>query len=115
MSGVEYDSVQCIPRAIFDPALLTGSYQPLNGPDGFADDIKILQMYNGGTVAVDISFDGITDHAIWPSKSTLIVDFQTNHAENPNSSGGTKYGRKGQIIYGKTSTSGSLINISGYR
>jgi hypothetical protein len=113
-TGVEYDAIQCIPIATFDPSTLTGTYQALNGT-GFADNVKIMEIYNGGNVGIDISFDGVTDHLFWPTKSTLIVDFQTNHANNPNSSSGTKYGRKGQIIYGKTSTSALFLNISGYR
>jgi len=113
-TGIETSDVRCIPRATFDPATLTGSYQSLNGT-GFGDDIKILEVYNGGSVGIDISFDGVTDHLFWPAGSTLIVDFQANHSENPNSAGGTKYGRKGQIIYGKTSSSSALLNISGYR
>jgi hypothetical protein len=112
--GVEYDAVQCIPRATFDPTTLTGTYQSMNGT-GFADDIKIMEMYNGSAVGIDISFDGVNDHSFWPAGATLIVDFQTNAPNNPNSAGGTKYGRRGQIIYGKTSTTATQVQISGYR
>ena len=112
--SVENSSVSCIPIATFDPATLTGSYQALNGT-GFADDIKIMEIYNGGTVGIDISFDGVTTHLFWPAKATLIVDFQTNHANTSAYASGTKYGRKGQIIYGKTSSSSLLLSIAGYR
>jgi hypothetical protein len=110
----DLSSVQFIPRATFNPASLTASYQALNGA-GFGDDIKILQIYNGGAVGIDISFDGVTDHAFFPSGATIIIDFQTNHADNSSNGAGTLYCRKGQIIYGKTSTTSAQLQIMGYR
>ena len=97
----ELSSFQCIARATFDLTTLTGTYQPLNGA-GFSDDIKILEIYNGSAVGVDISFDGVNDHTFWPSGATLIIDFQTNHSDNASNGAGTLNGRKGQIIWGKT-------------
>ena len=114
MSGEEYDFVSCIPNASFDLAALTGDWQALNG-DGTADNIKQLVIYNGGSVGVDISYDGVDKHDFWPPGATLVLDYQANHAMNPNSSGGTKYLRKGQIIYGRTSTTSTELQISGYR
>lgn len=112
--NLELDSVQCIPNASFDLATLTGSFQPLNGT-GTTEDIKQLVVFNGGTVGVDISYDGVTKHDYWPPGATMIFDFQTNHANNPNSSSGTKYLRAGQIIWGRTSTTSTHLQISGYR
>lgn len=110
----DLSSVQYIPRATFDLAGLIESYQPLNGT-GTADDIKILQIYNGGAVGIDISFDGVTDHAFWPAGVALIVDFQANHADNSSNGAGTLYCRKGQIIYGKASSTSTQLQIMGYR
>ncbi len=110
----DLSSVQCITRATFNPASLTASYQSLNGT-GFSDDVKILEIYNGGTVGIDISLDGVTDHLYWPAGATLIIDFQTNHSCNSSYSSGTLYGREGQIIYGKTTANEALLFISGYR
>ncbi len=110
----ELYSFQCIPRATFDLTTLTGTYQSLNG-SGFGDDIKILEIFNGSAVGVDISFDGVTDHAFWPSGATLIIDFQTNHSDNASNGAGTLNGRKGQKIYGKTSTTSTQLQITGYR
>lgn len=110
----ELSSFQAIPRATFDPSTLTGSYQPLN-IGGFADDIKVLKIFNGGAVGIDISLDGVTDHDFWPSGATIIIDFQANHADNSAYGAGTLNGRKGQVIYGKTSTSSSLLTITGFR
>lgn len=114
MTGEELDSVKCIPNASFDLATLSGTFQALNGT-GTADDIKQLVIFNGATVGVDISYDGVTKHDFWPSGATIIFDFQSNHSMNPNSAGGTKYLRRGQIIYGRTSTTSTYLQISGYR
>lgn len=110
----ELSSVQAIPNASFDLATLTGSFQPLNGT-GFSDDIKMLEIYNGGTVGVDISFDGVTKHTFWPPGATLIFDFQSNHSDNSAYGAGTLNGRKGQIIWGRTSTTSTFLQMSGYR
>lgn len=107
-------TIQYIPAASFDLAGLTGAFAPLNGT-GFADDIKILKIYNGSAISVDISFDGVTKHDFWPAGATLIIDFQTNHADNASNGAGTLYGRKGQIIYGRTSTTSTQLQIAGIR
>lgn len=107
------DSFQAIPCVSFDLGGLSGSYQPLNGT-GFAENIKILKIYNGGAVGIDISYDGVTKHDFWPAGATLIIDFQTNH-QNVGSAPGTLIGRKGQIIYGKTSSTSTELQIAGYR
>lgn len=113
MSGDELSSVGCITKGQFNPASLTGSYQAMNG-SGFSDDVKIYQMYNPSTtISVDISLDGVNDHSFIPPLGTLIIDFQANHADSP--VGGTKYGRKGQIIWGKTAEQPTFIQMIGYR
>lgn len=116
MTGEQLDSVQFITKAAFDPAALDGTYQPMNGPNGFTDDVKIFEMYNGSTtVAIDISYDGVEDHDFIGPGQTKCRDFQANHANNPNSSGGTKYGRKGQIVYGKTAEAPTYLQMIGAR
>jgi hypothetical protein len=114
MSNPELDTFSCIPNASFDLTTLTGTFQPLNGA-GFADNIKMMTIYNGAAVGVDISYDGITKHDFWPAGATIIFDFQANHSGNPPYGSGTKYGRAGQIIYGRTSTTSTQLQISGYR
>lgn len=114
MDNVELDSVQCIPNASFDLSTLTGSFQPLNG-SGTTENIKQLVIFNGGTVGVDISYDGVTKHDFWPSGATIVLDFQANHADNPPYGSGTKYLRAGQIIWGRTSTTSTYLQMSGYR
>lgn len=107
-------SFQCIPIASINPVGLGATFVPLNG-SGFDDDIKILKIYNGGTVGVDISFDGVTQHDYWPPGATIIIDFQTNHADNSAYGSGTLYGRKGQIIYGRDATNSTYVKMTGFR
>jgi|SRR6185503_1522255 len=114
MNGEEYSYVEAIPNSSFDLATLTGSFQPMNG-SGLGDDVKELVIFNGGTVGVDISYDGVTKHDYWPPGATIVLDFQANHANIGCGGQGTKYLRKGQIIWGRTSTTSTFLQISGYR
>lgn len=115
MSNFELDSFQPILSRDFDLTTLTGSFQPLNGTGGFSDNIKMLKIYNGSAVGVDISYDGVSKHDFWPSGATIIFDFQTNHQDSPPYGSGTLYGRAGQIIWGRTSSTATQLNMSGYR
>ena len=111
----ELSCVQCVTKAIFNPASLTGTYQALNG-SGFSDTVKIWKLYNGSTtVAIDISLDGVTNHDFIPPLGTLIVDFQTNHYDGGTYGTGTLNLRKGQIIWGKTAAQPNYLQIIGYR
>lgn len=116
----DLSSFQCIPRAVFNTATFValGPYVALNGT-GFGDDIKILKIYNGSTKGIDISYDSVVDHDYFPPGATIIIDLQTNHADNSSYSSGTLYGRKGQIIFGKLPEADVLgsgnLYISGYR
>jgi len=108
-------SFTVIPMASFNPATLNGTFQPLNGT-GFAEDIKILKIFNPSTTTgVDISYDGVTTHDYWPPGATIIIDFQTNHQDNSAYGAGTLYGRKGQIIWGKTAESPTFLKMIGFR
>ena len=118
MSGQENNYVSAIPMTTFNPATLTGSFQAINST-GTADDVKILKMFNGSTtVGIVISFDGVTAHDYWPPQATLIIDFEANHFSINGS--GTKYIRKGQVIYGATiaavpGATQNFVFISGFR
>lgn len=111
----DLSSVQCVTKASFNPASLTGSYQALNGT-GFSDDVKIMKIYNPSTtVSIDVSLDGVTDHDFIPPLATLIVDFQAGHADNSAYGAGTLCVRKGQILFGKTAENPTFLQIVGYR
>lgn len=115
MAGEELDSVSCVTKTVFNPASLTGTYQVMNG-SGLTDNVKIFKLWNGSTtVSIDISYDGVTNHDFIPPQGTLIVDFQTNHADNSSYGAGTKCFRKGQKIWGKTAESPTFLNMIGYR
>lgn len=112
--STEANYVQCVPRAEFNPASLTGSYQTMNGA-GFTEAIKVLKLYNGSTtISIDISLDGVTSHDMIPPLGTLIVDFQADHATEPRSGSGTLNLKKGQILYGKILTNPTYLNMVGY-
>lgn len=110
----EYSFVQCADKAEFDPATLTGTFQVMNG-SGFSDTVKIWKLWNGSiTVSIEISLDGITPHDFIPPQGTLIVDFQENHSANTTYGNGTLNLRKGQLIWGRTATNPSWLQIIGY-
>lgn len=124
MASEELSRVQCVLKAQFNPASLTGSYQPINGAGtqsdagqiGFSDTAKILKIYNPSTtVSIDISLDGINDHDFIPPLGTLIVDFQTNHYDGPIYGTGTLNVAEGQILWGKTAAQPTYVQIVGYR
>lgn len=99
-----------IPRASFDTANLTGSYQAIDA-SGFDSPVVVVKMYNGGSVGVDVSWDGSTDHDFMPSGATLILDISANkNKENQKLAG-----EKGQIIYLKGSAGTGLYYLSAWR
>lgn len=111
---VDLATVQAVPLVAFNPATLTGSFAPINGT-GFPSDIKMLKIFNGGAVGVDISLDGVNLHDYWPGGATIVLDFQTNHADNSAYGSGTLYLRQGQIIWARTGTNTAFVKISGFR
>lgn len=120
----ETSRVQCVLKAQFNPASLTGSYQPLNGSGtqsdasqvGFSDTVKVMKIYNPSTtVSIDISFDGVNDHDFIPPLATLIVDFQANHYDGPIFASGQWNVARYQILFGKTAAQPTYLQIVGYR
>lgn len=114
MSGPELDSFQAITAMQFNPASLTGNFQPISGA-GFSDNLKIMTAFNGGAVSIDYSFDGVNLAGVWPAGSTIVIDFQTNHADTASYGSGTLNGRAGQIIWVRTSVNPTWLTIGGYR
>ncbi len=114
MTTPEQDWFQAIPVAQFNPASLSGTFQPIF-TDGFADNIKIMTVYNGGAVAFDVSFDGVNLHAVWPAGSTLVIDLQTNHRDTASYGAGTLYGRTGQNVWVRTSVNPTFLTVGGFR
>lgn len=111
----ELSRVQCVLKAQFNPASLTGTYQALNGT-GFSDTVKILKMYNPSTtISIDLSLDGVNNHDFIPPLGTIIIDFQTNHYVGPIGGQGSLSLARGQIIYGKTAEAPTFLQIIGFR
>lgn len=111
--AVQYASA--VPKAQFNPASLTGTYQALNS-SGFDDSVRIWKLWNPSTtISIDISFNGIDDHDFIPPLGTLIVDFNANADSEPSSGTGRKQLRKGQIIYGKIAEHSDYLQIIGYK
>jgi hypothetical protein len=124
LSAGDLMGMQCVLKAQFDPGAITGSYQVMNGAGtqsvssqvGFSDSAKIMKIWNPSlTISIDISLDGINDHDFIPPLGTLIVDFQTNHADGSSSGTGTLNVRKGQLIWGKLALHPTFVQIIGYR
>jgi|SRR6185503_16555818 len=120
----ELSRVQCVLKAQFNPASLSGSYQVINGAGtqsdssqiGFSDTAKILKIWNPSTtVSIDISLDGVNDHDFIPPLGTLIIDFQTNHYDGGSYGTGTLVVARGQLIWAKTAAHPTYIQIVGYR
>jgi len=111
-----------VEMAVFDSADMTSSFQGMNlaanyviyTGDGFQAPVKIIQVYNGSDEDVTVSLDGVTQNAFWPAGATLIVDVQTNHADNSAYGAGTLNGAQGQILYGKGTAGTGNIYIMGY-
>lgn len=111
----ETSRVQCVIKSQFDPTTLTGTYTPMNG-SGFSDTVKILKIYNPSTtIAIDVSLDGVTDHDFIPPLGTLIVDFQTNHFDSASYGSGTLNIARGQVLWGKTASQPTFLQMVGYR
>lgn len=120
----ETSRVTCVLKAQFNPASLTGTYQPMNGAGtqsdasqvGFSDTVKVMKIYNPSeTVSIDVSFDGVNDHDFIPPLGTLIVDFQANHYDGPIYASGQWNVARGQILWGKNAAQPTYLQIVGYR
>lgn len=106
--------VQGVPKSEFDLSGLNASYQPLNGA-GFANPVRVLKIYNPSTtVSIDVSFDGVEDNDFIPPLSTLIVDFQANHESGPVYDSGVWKVSRYQILWGKTASNPTFLQIIGY-
>lgn len=114
MTTLDQDYFQYITAGQFNPASLTGTFQPVF-TNGFPDQIKIMEVYNGGSVAIDVSYDGVNLHQVWPPSATLIIDFQANHRNNPPYGGGNLFGPTGQNVWVRTSVNPGFLTIGGYK
>lgn len=111
----ELSRLQCVDKAEYNLGSLSGTFQPLNGT-GFSDTVKIWKMYNPSTtISIDISLDGVTPHDFIPPLGAIIVDCQTNHYDGGTYGTGTLNVAKGQIIWGRTASNPTFLQIIGFR
>lgn len=75
------NKIEPVVRHTFNSASLTASYQVVSA-GGFAYDLAIYKLYNGSTVDIDISYNGVDDNDILPAGGTLIVDVQANKEDD---------------------------------
>lgn len=113
-SNPQLDSMQPILAQQFNPGSLNATFQPVS-VSGFSDNCKIMKVYNGGSVAIDVSLDGVNLWDVWPAGATLIIDLQTNHNDNPPYGSGTLNGRLGQVIWVRTCVNPTWLTITGLR
>ena len=103
-----------VTKAEFNPASLTGSFQVLNGT-GFSDAVRMWKLYNPSTtVSIELSFDGVNAHDFIPPLGTFIGDFQANHDETASFGTGVKKFKKGQLIWGRTASNPTFLQIIGF-
>ena len=122
-NSADLSRMQMVEMAVFNTATLTGTFAGMNlaanyviyAGDGFPDDVKVFKVYNGSNMGVTVSLDGVTQNDYWPSGATLIVDLQTNHADNASNGAGTLNGATGQVFYGKGTAGVGNVYIMGYR
>ena len=102
--------LQAIEGETFNAATLTGTPQPIN-PNGLPEACNILRITNASTVAVAISYDGVTDNDAVLSNQVLTLNAQTNALPN----GNVALFRKGTIVYvyGTAAGVGEII-LAGY-
>lgn len=104
-----------VPKAEFNPGSLDGTWKVLNG-SGFNDSVNIWKIYNPSTtISIELSFDAVDAHDFIPPLGTCIIDFQTNHDTGSTAGTGIKKLRKGQIIYGRTATNPTFLQIIGFK
>ena len=79
---MESNSVRAISLKSFDSANILSTFQPLNGT-GLSDSIKILRIVNDSNKDVIISLDGVNNSDIILKNSDLILEFQANASNTP--------------------------------
>jgi len=79
MSAAFSNLVPDLLRSI-DSSTFTGSYQAVGTALSFPT--RIIKIYNGSSVGITISWDGINDHEYLPSTGFVLLDVATNKESN---------------------------------
>lgn len=98
-----------MPLDDINSAALSGTYAIINS-GGLPNPCFKLRVMNASTQDVTISYDGVTDHEVVLSDSTLDIDVQNNSqpasyvANFP----------KGTVVWAKGTAGVGFIYVSGY-
>ena len=99
-----------IPLSSIDSSTFTGAYQLLSAAAGIPNPCVMLHMANHSSVAVTISYDGVTDHDFLLAEHERELNFQTN-ANAQNWAASLAQGTK---IYVKAAAGLGSIYLSGF-
>lgn len=102
-------AVKAIELQSVDSASLSGTYQAIN-PSGLDEACFLVEIINGGTTAITISYDGSTDNDVVFAAS--IKQLATPINTIPNSRGALF--RKGQVVWVKGTAGIGSIGLAGY-
>ncbi len=88
---------------------MTSIYAPLNGT-GFSQAPFFIRIINNSTMAVTISYNGVTDHEFIPANTIFELPSQTNAQPNAQ----VALFPKNTIVYVKGTAGTGNIYLSGY-
>jgi hypothetical protein len=101
--------VKAVTRGSLAGSSLTSSYQAINSTP-FGGACFRIAISNSTTAAVDISYDGSTDHDVVLTGQTIVIDAQTNAQPTAD----TALFMKGLTVYVKGASSAGSVYVSGY-
>ncbi len=103
------NKVKAATRGILAGMSVTGTYQAVNATP-FVGPCFRIAIYNTTNTAIDISFDGTTDHDVVPPTAYIVIDAQTNAQPTANMA----LFAKNLVIYAKGSAAAGSVYVSGY-
>lgn len=103
------NKVKATTRGTLAGSSLTTSYQAINATP-FAGPCFRVAIYNTTAAAVDISYDGSTDHDVVPASSYIVIDAETNAQPTANMA----LFAKNLIVYVKGASAAGSVYVSGY-
>jgi hypothetical protein len=103
------NKVKAATRGVLAGSSLTSSYQAINSTP-FAGPCFRVAVYNTTNAAVDISYDGTTDHDVVPATSYIVIDAQTNAQPTAD----TALFQKNLVVYVKGASAAGSVYVSGY-
>lgn len=102
--------VRILPEAVrsINSAAFTGAYQALGVPT--TKPIRIIKFYNDSNVDVTVSWDGVLDHDVIPTKSWIVYPITASETVGSGSQG--IYIKKGTQFYVKGAAGIGLFYLS---